>query len=77
MHFFFAVESSGQDTINYKTVFPTGISIGYGQGIISVKDEYISKEKYSGTVPYFNIEWVRFRNKNAYRLEFVQQNTSM
>ncbi|MFC2096332.1 hypothetical protein ACFLQ3_01365, partial [Bacteroidota bacterium] len=45
------LKSSGQDTITFKTVFPTGISIGYGQGKISVKDEYISKEKYSGTIP--------------------------
>ena len=65
-----AVESPGQDTLNNKTVFPSGISVGYGQGLFSVKDEYISKEKYAGTLPYLNAEWVRFHSKNAYRLEF-------
>jgi len=71
-----AIESPGQDTVNIKTVFPSGISVGYGQGLYSVKDEYISKEKYSGTLPYFNLEWVRFHNKNAYRLEFEYQNSN-
>ncbi len=59
-----------QDTVNNKNIFPSGIFVGYGLGSYSVKDEYISKEKYSGTLPYFNIEWTRFHNKHAYRLEF-------
>lgn len=71
-----SLELTGQDTINYKTIFPSGISVGYGQGLYSVKDEYISKEKYSGTLPYFNVEWVRFHNKNAYRLELEYQNSN-
>ena len=49
------IQLRGQDTIDYKTVFPSGISIRYGQGLYSVKDEYISEEKYSGTLPYYNI----------------------
>jgi hypothetical protein len=69
-------QASAQDTINYKTVFPAGIFVGYGLGSYSVKDEYISKEKYSGTLPYFNVEWVRFHDKNAYRLEFEYRNSS-
>jgi len=72
----FAFELPGQDTLNYKTVFPSGISVGYGQGLYSVKDEYISEEKYSGTLPYLNIEWVRFHNKNGYRLEFEYRNST-
>jgi hypothetical protein len=71
-----ALESPGQDTINNKTVFPSGISVGYGQGLFFVRDEYISEEKYSGTLPYLNVEWVRFHNKNAYRLEFEYRNSS-
>jgi len=71
-----ALESPGQDTLNNKTVFPSGISVGYGQGLFSVKDEYISKEKYSGTLPYINLEWVRFHHKNAYHLEFEYRNST-
>jgi hypothetical protein len=61
--------SFGQDSINHKSVFPTGISMQAGLGSFSVKDEYISKEMYSSSMPYFSINWVRFHNKNAYRLE--------
>lgn len=64
------LHSLAQDTLTHKEVFPTGIFISYGQGSYSVKDEYISKEKYSGTMPYYSIEWIRFHDKNAYRLQF-------
>ncbi|KPK86064.1 MAG: hypothetical protein AMS27_05850 [Bacteroides sp. SM23_62_1] len=74
--FLLAWESPGQETTDHKTVFPSGILVGYGQGLFSVKDEYISKEKYSGTLPYLNLEWVRFHNKNAFRLEFEYRNSS-
>ena len=66
---FVTLELSGQDTLDYKVVFPSEISAGYGLGTHSVKDEYISREQYSGKMPYFNLEWVRFHYKNAYRLE--------
>ena len=65
-----ALQVPAQDTLNYKTGFPSGISVDCGLGSYSVKDEYISREKYSGTLPYINVEWVRFHNKSAYRLEF-------
>jgi len=45
---------SAQDTINYKTVFPAGNFVGYGLDSYSVKDEYVSKQKYSGSLPGFN-----------------------
>lgn len=70
------LQAPAQDTLNYKTGFPSGISLDYGLGSYSVKDEYISKEKYSGTLPYLNLEWVRFHNKNAYRLEFEYRYSS-
>lgn len=65
-----SLELTGQDIINFESVFSSGISIDYGIGNYSVKDEYISEEKYSGTLPYYNVEWVRFRNNNGYRLQF-------
>ena len=70
------LQTSAQDTLKHKTVFPSGIFLGYGQGLYSVKDEYISEEKYSGTLPYLTIEWVRFHNKNGYRLEFEYRNST-
>ena len=68
--FLTTLQSLAQDTLTHKSVFPAGISVSYGQGSYSVKDEYISKEKYTGSIPYYNIEWVRFHNQNGYRLQF-------
>ena len=64
------IQTLAQDTLTHKSVFPTGIALSYGQGSYSVKDEYISKKKYTGSIPYYSIEWVRFHNKNGYRLQF-------
>ena len=72
----FNLNLAGQDTISHKTIFPSGISLGSGMGLYSVKDEYISKEKYSGNLPYLNLEWVWFHYKGAYRLEFEYQNST-
>ena len=74
--FILVFQTLAQDTINHKTVLPTGIFLGYGQGSYSVKDKYISKEKYSGTMPYYNVEWVRYRNRNGYRLQFEYWKTT-
>lgn len=73
---FLAIESPGQDTVNFKTVFPSGISIEYGIGSYSVKDEYISKEKYSGTLPYYSFGWARKHNNYVYRLEMAYRNSN-
>jgi len=59
-----------QDTLSHEKVLPTGIFVSYGQGWYAVKDQYISKEQYSGMMPYYNLEWLRFRNKKGYRLQF-------
>lgn len=69
-------QTSAQNMLNYKTVFPAGIFVGYGLGSYSVKDEYISREIYSGTLPCFNVKWARFHDKNAYRLDFEYRNSS-
>jgi hypothetical protein len=68
--------ASAQDTVDNETVLPSGIFVGYGLGSYSVKDEYISKERYSGTLPYFDVEWVRLHDRWTYRLEFEYRNSS-
>jgi len=70
------LKSQGQDTLNYQTVFPSGISVGYGIGKYSLKDEYISKEKYSGTLPFYSFGWVRKHNKYVYHLEMEYRNSN-
>jgi hypothetical protein len=71
-----ALQSPAQDTINHKIDYPSGIFLGYGQGAYAVKDEYISQEKYSGTIPYYTVEWIRFKNKNGYRLAYEYWNST-
>ena len=66
--FLIASHVSGQDSLSYLNVYPAGISFEYGIGNYSVKDEYISKEKYSGTLPYYSFGWIRNHNKYVYGL---------
>jgi hypothetical protein len=60
----------GQDSLQYSYRYPEGISIGFGMGGYAVKDEYISSEKYAGTLPSYSVEWVRFHQKGGFRLNF-------
>ena len=75
---FFIVISkvSGQVEPMNSTIYPTGISLQYGMGNYSVKDEYISNEKYSGTLPQFSFKWARAHNKYVYKLEMDYRNSS-
>ena len=70
-----SLKSLGQDTNYYSDILNKGITIKYGYGSYSVKDEYISKEKYSGTIPYFSLGWTRQHNKYAYNLEIEYRNS--
>jgi hypothetical protein len=71
-----AANSSGQDSVNHQTIFPRGVAIDYGLGHCSVRDEYISKEKYSGTLPYFAVSWSRFHNKYGFRQKLEYRSSS-
>jgi hypothetical protein len=68
--------SFAQDSLSHRTIFPTGISVEYGLGNYSVRDEFISKEKYSGTLPHFKVDWSRFHNKYGYYLSFEYRSSS-
>ena len=69
-------ESFGQDTLSYPKIYPEGISFEYGLGNYSVKDEYISKEKYSGNLNYYSFGWIRKHDKYVYRLEMTYRNSN-
>lgn len=64
-------QASGQDSKPSYKIYPSGLSIAYGIGHYSVKDEYISGEKYSGTLPYYSLGWVRAHNRYVYHLELI------
>jgi hypothetical protein len=66
----------GQDSLNRQSTFPSGITIEYGFGNYSVKDEYISKEKYSGTLPYYSVGWARKHDKYVYHLDMSYRNSN-
>jgi hypothetical protein len=57
-------------------VLPSGISIRAGLGQYSVRDEYFSAEKYSGTLPYFSATWARFHEGGGYRIGVAHRNSS-
>jgi len=68
-------ELFGQDTLICPTIYPEGVFVEYGLGSYSVKDEYISKEKYSGNLPYYSFGWARKHNRYVYRLEMAYRNS--
>lgn len=62
---------TAQDPEPNLTVFPSGITLKYGIGRYSLKDQYISEEKYSGTLPYLSFGWARKHDRYVYRLEMT------
>ena len=66
----FAGNSFGQDSLSHQTVFPKGISVEYGLGKYSVRDKYISKNKYTGSISSLNVAWSHFNNNRGVRLKF-------
>ncbi len=61
----------GQDTLKHQSKYPSGLSFEYGIGDYSVKDEYISKEKYSGTLPLYSLVWAREHENYVYKLKMA------
>ncbi|MBN2348079.1 MAG: hypothetical protein JXJ22_04540 [Bacteroidales bacterium] len=70
-----AGQASGQDTLFTPPGYPTGILFQCGLGNYTIKDEYISKEKYSGRLPYFSIGWTKGHDNYVYRLEMTLRNS--
>jgi hypothetical protein len=58
------------------SLLPSGISIRAGLGRYSVRDEYFSAEKYSGTLPYFSATWARMHEGGGYRIGIEHRSSS-
>ena len=58
----------GQDSVNQKSIYPEGITLEYGIGSYAVTDDYISTEKYSGSMPYYRILWTKPHDDYVYHL---------
>jgi len=65
-----------QDSTEKKTPFPEGITVEYGIGSYAVTDEYISREKYSGSLPYYSIGWSSQHSDYVYHLKLDFRNSS-
>jgi len=69
-------ELYAQDSLKSSNNYPYGISLEYGIGNYAVTDEYISKEKYSGKLPYYKIGWSRLHENYVYYLGIEYRNSS-
>ena len=58
---------SAQDSLR-TAAYPEGISLEYGVGSYAHVDEYISKEKYSGNMPYYKIGWSNRHESYVYQI---------
>ena len=56
--------------------FPEGISVSYGVGNFAVRDEFLTNEKYSGTMPFFSIGWTKSTDSSGFRVLFSIHNSS-
>lgn len=66
----------GQDSVNQKSIYPEGITLEYGIGSYAVTDDYISTEKYSGSMPYYRILWTKPHDDYVYHLNLNYQYSS-
>lgn len=74
--FFSTQYLKAQDSLDNKTIFPDGVTIEYGLGSYAVTDEYISTEKYSGSLPYYSIGWSNQHSDYVYHLKLDFRNSS-
>ena len=66
----------GQDSLSQKSIFPEGIIVEYGIGSYAVTDEYISTEKYYGSLPSYGIAWYNQHSNYVYHLKLDFRNSS-
>jgi hypothetical protein len=57
-------------------LLPSGISLKAGLGRYSVRDEYFSHEKYSGTLPFFSATWSRSHEGGGYSIGIEHRSSS-
>lgn len=60
--------SSGQTSLDSKSILGDGLSIQGGFGHLAIRDDYISQEVYSGILPYFETVWIHSGDSSGYRL---------
>lgn len=61
---------AGQVSSTDGEVIPSGFTLALGAGPYAVRDEYISRERYTGTLSYVRVGWTHAEGGRGYRLEF-------
>jgi hypothetical protein len=67
---------SAQDSSASRPPYREGLTIEGGVGYVAVRDEYISGERYSGTVPYYGVTWSKYHETYGFRLHLEYQYTT-
>ena len=65
-----------QDSTSYQTVFPSGIDLQYNTGYVAVRDDYLSDERYGGSLSGFALQWSRYHETYGFRIGMFYQHTS-
>jgi len=60
-----------QGAASHRDVFPRGLTVACGVGSYAVRDEYLTRERYSGSLPSFRASWSRFHEHAGFRLGFA------
>lgn len=58
---------------NPKPVNCLGLTVEYGIGAVALTDQYISKERYTGTIPYFFAGYGRMNDTKGFMVGFMYQ----
>jgi hypothetical protein len=72
----FSIHGLAQDSTGLQVLFGDGLTIQGGIGYLSIRDEYISPERYSGTIPCFAVNWSKLHETYGYRLLLEYGHTS-
>ncbi|MGD2034193.1 MAG: hypothetical protein PVF73_03995 [Bacteroidales bacterium] len=76
-HTVIVINLSGQENVHHDPVFPSGISVQYGFGRYSIRDEYISDNRYTGAFPEFSARWSNYHGNHGFELDFFYGQSSV
>ncbi|MFC1540123.1 hypothetical protein ACFL41_01385 [Gemmatimonadota bacterium] len=69
--------ATSQSTNSNSAQFPRGITVEYGSGGYAITDENISREKYSGALPWLGVQWGRDHTSYHFRLGLEVRHSDM
>jgi hypothetical protein len=67
---------SAQDSTDSRSSFGGGLTVQGGIGYFAVRDEYLSHDKYSSSIPLVGVTWSKYHETYAFRLHLEYQWTS-